>query len=72
MIDRKHKLPVTKQCRLLALNRSTAYYRPKGESEENLAVMRTLDELWPSPVSVDGSLSRFSIVDGLFFELCRT
>jgi hypothetical protein len=38
MIDRQHRLPVTKQCRLLALNRSTAYYEPKGESEENLAV----------------------------------
>ena len=46
MIDRKHRLPVTKQCRLLVLNRSTAYYRPKGESEENLAVMRALDELY--------------------------
>jgi len=46
MIDRQHKLPVTRQCRLLALNRSTAYYEPKGESEENLSVMRKLDELY--------------------------
>ncbi len=46
MIDRRHRLPVTKQCELLALNRSTAYYRLKGESEENLSVMRALDELY--------------------------
>ena len=46
MIDRKSKLPVTRQCKLLALSRSTAYYQPKGESEENLAVMRAIDELY--------------------------
>jgi len=46
MIDHKHSLPVTRQCRLLDLSRSTAYYEPKGESEENLAVMRALDELY--------------------------
>ena len=45
MIDRTHRLPVTRQCRLLDLNRSTAYYKPAGESEENLAIMRELDEL---------------------------
>jgi len=44
MIDQEHNLPVTIQCRLLALNHSTAYYQPKGESEENLYVMRALDE----------------------------
>ena len=46
MIDRKHRLPVTRQCRLLDMSRSTAYYKPVGESEENLAVMRMIDELY--------------------------
>ena len=46
MIDRTQKLSVTQQCILLALNRSTAYYKASGESEENLAVMRTIDELY--------------------------
>ena len=46
MIDRNHRLPITQQCKLLELNRSTAYYTPAGESEENLAVMRALDELY--------------------------
>ena len=28
----------------MSLNRSTLYYEPKGESEENLQLMRRLDE----------------------------
>ena len=32
------------QCRLLGLNRSSWYYRPIGENEENLGLMRLLDE----------------------------
>jgi putative transposase len=35
---------VRRQCDLLGLNRSSLYYRPKGESEENLVLMRLLDE----------------------------
>jgi len=46
MIDHKHILPVTKQCRLLEISRSTAYYEKQGESEENLSVMKALDELY--------------------------
>lgn len=34
------------QCRLLALDRSGIYYEPMGESAENLALMRRLDELY--------------------------
>jgi putative transposase len=32
------------QCELLGLNRSGLYYRPAGESDENLGLMRLLDE----------------------------
>lgn len=32
------------QCELLDLNRSSLYYQPTGESEENLLLMRLLDE----------------------------
>jgi putative transposase len=32
------------QCELLGLNRSGLYYRPTAESDENLALMRLLDE----------------------------
>ena len=46
MIDPKHKLPITQQCMLLALNRSTYYYEPVPESEQELALMRAIDELY--------------------------
>ena len=45
MIDRTHPLPVRRQCQLLKLARSTAYYHPTPVSEPTLALMRRLDEL---------------------------
>lgn len=33
-----------KQCDLLDINRSTIYYEPKGESEQNLEIMQTMDK----------------------------
>ena len=37
-------MSVARQCELLELPRSTRYYLPQGESAENLALMRRLDE----------------------------
>ena len=37
-------MSLARQCELLALPRSTAYYRPLGESAANLALMRRIDE----------------------------
>ena len=37
-------LSIRRQCELLGLNRSTLYYRGVGESEENLRLMRRIDE----------------------------
>ncbi len=45
MIDRTHPLPVVRQCHLLKLARSTAYYQPAPVSETTLALMRRIDEL---------------------------
>ena len=45
MIDRTHDLPVTRQCQILSLARSTAYYEPVPTSAEDLALMRRIDEL---------------------------
>ena len=45
MIDRTHELPVTRQCQILNLARSTAYYNPAPTSPEDLALMRRIDEL---------------------------
>jgi putative transposase len=50
MIDRTHELPVIRQCQLLDLARSTAYYQPVPVSEADLLLMRRIDELhlkWP-------------------------
>lgn len=50
MIDREHELPVVRQCELLNLARSTAYYEPAPVPEADLALMRHIDELhlkWP-------------------------
>lgn len=44
-MDRDHgEISVRRQCGLLGLSRSGLYYEPVGESEENLAFMRLLDE----------------------------
>ena len=45
MIDRNHELPVTRQCQILRLARSTAYYQPAPIPEEGLTLMRRIDEL---------------------------
>lgn len=45
MIDRTHPLPVRRQCQLLKLARSTAYYQSTPVSERALALMRRIDEL---------------------------
>ena len=38
-------MPITTQCELLGLSRSSVYYRPRGVNELDLALMRRLDEL---------------------------
>lgn len=44
-VEKDHpQLSVRRQCRLLLLSRSTLYYTPVGESAENLALMRVIDE----------------------------
>ena len=44
-MERDHaEISVRRQCELLGVNRSGLYYAPMGESEENLLLMRLLDE----------------------------
>jgi len=45
MIDRRHKLPIKRQAEVLGMSRSTAYYKPRPVSEQDLLLMRRLDEL---------------------------
>jgi len=39
-------LSLSRQCRLVSISRSSFYYAPRGESAENLALMRRIDELF--------------------------
>ena len=39
-------LSLSRQCEILSISRSSLYYAPKGESPENLALMRHIDELF--------------------------
>jgi putative transposase len=45
MIDRTHPLPIGRQCQLLRLARSTAYYQRRPVPDTTLALMRRIDEL---------------------------
>ena len=45
MIERDGPLSLSRQCALLGVSRSSQYYRPKGESVEDLALMRRMDGL---------------------------
>jgi putative transposase len=45
MINRKHRLSVTRQARLLGFSRGSVYYLPRPNSAADLALMRRIDEL---------------------------
>jgi len=51
MIEADHEeLSVSRQCELVGLSRSSFYYEPRGETPENLELMRLMDEAyteWP-------------------------
>ena len=45
MINKDNDLPITRQCELLSLNRSTVYYQLQDVSEMDLKLMRRIDEM---------------------------
>jgi putative transposase len=45
MIDRANPLPITQQCQILELSRSSVYYQPLPLTESELALMRRIDEI---------------------------
>jgi putative transposase len=49
-IHATHELPKTRRCELLDVARSSAYYRAEPVNEEDLELMRLIDEIhlrWP-------------------------
>jgi putative transposase len=45
MINRANPLPITQQCRILDLSRSSVYYKPVPLADSELALMRRIDEI---------------------------
>ena len=46
MIQQGAPISISEQCRILGVARSTYYYEVTGESDENLATMKRIDELY--------------------------
>ncbi len=44
LVDKEHDLSLRRQCELLTVHRSGLYYKPCGEKQENLEIMRIMDE----------------------------
>ena len=53
LVDRDGALSIRRQCELMGISRSSVYYAPRGESAENLALMRWMGthkgKLWNPP-----------------------
>ena len=45
MIDKEHKLSITKQCKALNISRSSIYYKPHPVSDNDRELMRLIDEI---------------------------
>jgi len=44
MVNREERMSIRRQCKLVSVSRASFYYKPLGESEENLKIMRLMDE----------------------------
>ena len=44
LISPESKVSIQKQCKILGVSRTAHYYKPKGESEENLKTMKKIDK----------------------------
>ena len=46
LVNKEDTLSIRKQCEVLFVNRSSLYYAPIGESEENLEITRKIRTLF--------------------------
>ena len=66
MIDRNHKLPVTKQAEALGISRSTLYYQPAATPTSEFDLMRRMDELHlPYPFTGSRMLRELLVREGV-------
>ena len=71
LVEPSHpEISMRRQCELLGVNRSGLYYEPLGESDENLALMRLLDEQY-TRTPFYGSRKMVEWLDTQGFEVNR-
>lgn len=46
MVSDQEKLSIAKQCKLLDIPRSSFYHQPKGVSDDDLALMKLIDQCY--------------------------
>lgn len=69
MVDPSNEyLSISEQCDILGINRSSYYYLPVGESEENLSIMRFLDECY-FKVPFYGALRLTALLTSLGYKI---
>ena len=70
MIDTDHVLPVTGQCELLGVPRSTFYYQPKPVPVEDLELMRQIDRIHLKRPSATASSRRLGTSSKIRIAIC--
>ena len=60
LVERENPmLPVSQQCRLLAVSRSLAYRRPAEVSDPDRIIMGLIDRhIWPDPITARAAWRR--------------
>ena len=62
VLDRRHPvLSTVSQCALLSIGRSSVYYRPRGPSRQEVAMMKLVDQQYlttPSRVAAHDGLAQ--------------
>ena len=46
MVNSNEEVSMRRQCEILGVNRSSLYYEPVGENEDDLSLMRVIDEIY--------------------------
>jgi putative transposase len=70
MVNSDLRISVKRQCELLSIHRSGLYYKPVSESEENLEVMRLMDEQYLK-TPFYGIRRMCKWLQNLGFHICR-
>jgi len=70
-VNPQSDISIRRQCELLDISRSLIYYLPKGEPEENLRIMRAIDELHMEDASAGSRRMRSYLRRGIWPKISR-